>query len=174
MSMRAEVLSGILAGLTEQPRKRSLYAVDTYFRESLEDIYSLGEEFARWFCERHALLLVKPDAVVVRKLRAVLDWVTDRGFLVVAVAPVAMGRPGELRHDLGSLNYQLNLVHAADDPADLVRELAVLYDHPTRMSLLRRVATGVDATREANEAIQRLEVENPSVSIDLAKVLDEI
>jgi nucleoside diphosphate kinase len=231
-----ETLPEMLEFLTEQPRKRALYAVDTYFRESLEDIYSLGEDFARWFCQRHALMLVRPDAVVARKLRAVLDWMTGRGFVVVAVARVRLDRhgiralwqyglnaasrdrrdaadlymtatesllllftapdwdvspavmlsrlkgpahpdrcrPGQLRHDLGSLNYQLNLVHAGDDPADLVRELSVLNDHPTRLGLLRRAATGADATPEADAAIDRLEADNPSVSIDLTQVLGDI
>lgn len=228
--------AGILESLTDNPRKRSLYSVDTYFRESLEDICSFGDGFARWFCQRHALLLVKPDAVVARKLRAVHQWVIARGFRVVAVTRVGMHRhsiralwqyglnaasrdrrdaadmymtatdsllllltapdqvesptgllgtlkgsahpsrcrEGQLRHDLGSLNYQLNLVHAADDPADLVRELGVLNDHGTRLDNLRCAASGVDLVEKVDEEIGRLEAENPSVNIDLVDVLDEI
>jgi nucleoside diphosphate kinase len=222
--------------LTAPPRKRELYAVDTYFREGLEDVMSLGEPFSRWFSHNFALLLIKPDAVVTRRLRPIVDWVRQRGFQIAAATAVtfdrhriralwqyglnaasrdrrdaadlymtaseslvlilhspdrpepasrllsglkgpadpARCRPGQLRYDLGSRNYQLNLVHAADDPADLVRELAVLYDYPARIAHLRALATRRDIAGQPYDVIERLESGNPEVSLDLPEVLTDL
>lgn len=129
------------------------------------------------------MLLLKPDAVVTRRLAEILRWITARGFAITGVVTVTMDRhairalwqygwnaasrdrrdaadlyvtagdcllvvlarpgrrepatlalsrakgpadvtrcrPGQLRE---LLNFQLNLVHTADEPADLLRELA--------------------------------------------------
>jgi nucleoside diphosphate kinase len=51
--------------------------------------------------------------------------------------------PGELRYALGGGNFLLNYVHAADEPADLPRELAVLLPRAQREELMRLLA-GLD------------------------------
>ncbi|MFC4588752.1 nucleoside-diphosphate kinase [Sphaerisporangium corydalis] len=209
------------AHLSRLVEKRALYAVDTYFRESLEDLTATAAlvsadsvasaDSVERFCRDHALLLLKPDAVATRRLGQALRWVTTRGFSIVGAATVTMNRhairalwqyglnaatrdrrdaadlyvtasdcmlvllalpgrpepatlvlsrlkgpadpadcgPGQLRHELGAVNYQLNLVHTADEPADLVRELGVLCDHETRTTLYRRAFTLRDATSDA-------------------------
>jgi hypothetical protein len=45
-------------------------------------------------------------------------------------------RPGCLRRELGQINRVLSFVHCADEPADLVRELAVLLEWPERQSVI--------------------------------------
>ncbi|WP_067657574.1 nucleoside-diphosphate kinase [Nocardia harenae] len=45
-------------------------------------------------------------------------------------------RPGELRHLLGRDNYLLNLVHTPDDPADVLRELAIYFPEPRRAQII--------------------------------------
>jgi Nucleoside diphosphate kinase len=81
---------------------------------------------------------------------------------------------GQLRHDLGSFNYQLNLVHAADEPADLVRELGVLCDHDTRMALYRDALAGRDATASAYALAGRLEAAAPSANLELDRTLADL
>jgi hypothetical protein len=46
-----------------------------------------------------------------------------------------LGRPGELRTELGAMNKVINMVHSAEEPVDVVRETAILLDEAT----LRRV-----------------------------------
>mgnify|MGYP001325575573 CR=1 FL=1 len=227
--------------LSTMPRKRSLYVADTYFRESFEDLVAVGGGHIERFCHDHALLLLKPDAVVTHRLGAVLRWVLAGGFGIVWARTVSLGRhgiralwqyglnaasrdrrdaadlyvtagecllvllalpgrpesasavlsalkgpadphrcrPGHLRHDVGSFNYQLNLVHAADEPADLLRELGVLCDHETRSALYRRMLTAAagpvpDARAEAFALAARLEAATPRVDLELDRTLCDL
>ncbi|GAA3764645.1 hypothetical protein GCM10022225_58370 [Plantactinospora mayteni] len=231
----------IPAFLSTLPQKRSLYAVDTYFRESFEDLLAVGGGRIEEFCHDHALLLLKPDAVVSRRLGSVLRWVLAYGFGIVWAATVTIDRhgvralwqyglnaasrdrrdaadlyvtaseclllllalpgrtepaslvlstakgpadpvrcrPGQLRYDVGSFNYQLNLVHAADEPADLLRELAVLCNHETRAGLYRRTLAGSadpsgDGRSEAFALADRLEAATPKVDLELDRTLGEL
>lgn len=222
--------------LSRLPQKRLLYAVDTYFRESFEDLTRVADLSTERFCHDHALLLLKPDAVVARRLGAVLRWVIASGFTIVCADVVTIDRhgiralwqyglnaasrdrrdaadlyvtasdclllilalpgrpraatlvlseakgpadpvgcrPGQLRHDIGSFNYQLNLVHTADEPADLLRELAVLCDHETRLTLYRRTLAGRDHTAEAFALVRRLEEATPAVDLRIERTLDDL
>ncbi|MDG4831890.1 nucleoside-diphosphate kinase [Solwaraspora sp. WMMD1047] len=225
----------IPAYLSTLPRKRLLYAVDTYFREGFEDLTQVADSAER-FCHDHALLLLKPDAVVGRRLGAALRWVIANGFTIVWADAVTIDRhgiralwqyglnaasrdrrdaadlyvtasecllvilampgrsraatlllseakgpadpvgcrPGQLRYDVGSVNYQLNLVHTADEPADLLRELAVLCDHETRLALYRRALAAADRSAEAFDLVRRLEAATPAVRLDIEPTLDEL
>ncbi|GGS29946.1 hypothetical protein GCM10010269_80700 [Streptomyces humidus] len=57
--------------------------------------------------------------------------------------------PGQLRHLLGRYSYLLNLVHTPDEPADVLRELAVHFDHTERDRLFRSALADEDRTRQA-------------------------
>jgi nucleoside diphosphate kinase len=81
---------------------------------------------------------------------------------------------GQLRHDLGSLNYQLNLVHAADEPADLVREMGVLCDHETRMALYRDALAGRNAVAGAHTLAGELEAAAPAANLELDRTLADL
>jgi nucleoside diphosphate kinase len=66
--------------------------------------------------------------------------------------------PGTLRSTLGQHNRVLSYVHAADEPADLIRELGVLFDASERRSALVRLAadkTGPQGEEELAQALWR-------------------
>ena len=83
-------------------------------------------------------------------------------------------RPGELRHLLGRHSYLLNLVHTPDDPADVLRELAVLFDEPARAAVFDAVAAGRDARRDALVAADRIYAAAPARSFDRDVALDRL
>ncbi len=66
-------------------------------------------------------------------------------------------RAGTLRHDLGALNRQLNLVHSADTPTDVVRELGVCLDPQQRLQALEAAAHANDAGVTARQLATELE-----------------
>jgi len=218
----------LLESLSVLPSKRALFAVDSYFRDGWEDLCELPAADIELILNRHALLLLKPDAVVGRRLEAALTWLAGQG-TVVAVERVRISRhvaramwqyqwnvasrdrrdladliggsgdsllllvrlppaarpatvrlsaakgpadparrePGQLRHRLGNENLLLNFVHAADEPADLVRELAVLLDSADRRRLLRRLPGATDVTDQAWTQIRELHERYPAREIGL-------
>lgn len=83
-------------------------------------------------------------------------------------------RPGELRHLLGLHNYLLNLVHSPDDPADVLRELAIYFDEPTRAELLTGLGTDGDTHAEARRIAAELYAATPSGSFDRSSALARI
>jgi nucleoside diphosphate kinase len=64
--------------------------------------------------------------------------------------------PGQLRYELGRFSFLLNLVHTADEPADVIRELGVHLDYPARGELLRQVLYGEDGTQHARALADEL------------------
>ncbi|MFI9251888.1 nucleoside-diphosphate kinase [Streptomyces sp. NPDC053069] len=208
----------VSALLTCHPAKQRLYGADTYFQESHDQLAALTDDVTG-FAHRHAALLLKPDAVVARRLEAAVDWVTGRGFRIVAAAVTRLTRtmiralwyfqwnlatphrrrlaalfledadalvlilrpghdldipasveltrlkgptdpdarrPGQLRHLLGRHSYLLNLVHTPDEPADVLRELAVHFDDTARDHLFRSALAGEDRTEDALRLTGRL------------------
>jgi nucleoside diphosphate kinase len=204
--------------LTCHPAKQRLYGADTYYQESHEQLAALTHDVTG-FARRHAALLLKPDAVVARRLEAAVDWLTGRGFRIVAAAVTRLTRtmiralwyfqwnlatpyrrrlaalfledadalvlvvrpdreldipasveltrlkgptdpdarrPGQLRHLLGRYSYLLNLVHTPDEPADVLRELAVHFDDTARDRLFRSALADEDRTTDALELTGRL------------------
>lgn len=217
------------AGLARSNGKRQLYSVDTYFRDSWEDLLFVAGRSAVAVASTHALLLLKPDAVVRRRLSVALDWLTARGWRVtyaqrfrvnrwairafwqyqwntatrdrremadlymtatdslvlVLRAPdtgewaaatltrakgssdPARCRPGQLRYALGTLNQQLNLVHSADEPADLVREIGICCTDAERSVVYRAMAAGADAEEAARRLAWTLEAEHEPLDLTL-------
>ncbi|GII77162.1 hypothetical protein Sru01_21440 [Sphaerisporangium rufum] len=80
-------------------------------------------------------------------------------------------RPGQLRHELGGTGYQLNLLHAPDEPADLLRELGVLCDAPARALLYRQARARQDAAAPAHRLAERLEAAAPRAELRAGPVL---
>ena len=58
-------------------------------------------------------------------------------------------RPGDLRASMGHRSIMLSLIHSPDEPADFLREIAVVLPEKSRKSLLDRMLTG--ATRAEDE-----------------------
>jgi hypothetical protein len=220
----------LLDTLSVIPDKKALFAVDTYFRDSWEDLGELPADRVEVILRQHALLLLKPDAVVGRRLHAALHWATEQGTVVAAErvrvdrhgiramwryqwnvasrdrrdlsdllgadggdalllilrlpadtrpatvriseakgsADPAKRQPWQLRHRLGNENFLLNFVHAADEPADLVREIGVLFDAPQRRALYRKVAAGADARSTALAEIEALYADHPPRDLSLS------
>jgi hypothetical protein len=65
-------------------------------------------------------------------------------------------QPGQLRHLLGRYSYLLNLVHTPDEPADVLRELAVHFDDSARERLFRSALAGEDRLADALQLTGRL------------------
>ncbi|MFI9505050.1 nucleoside-diphosphate kinase [Nocardia sp. NPDC052566] len=83
-------------------------------------------------------------------------------------------RPGELRHLLGNHSYLLNLVHTPDDPADVLRELAIYFDERVRAAVIAEAGIGADRTDEAAAIADDLYAEAPARGFDRAAALHRI
>ncbi|KUL39702.1 nucleoside-diphosphate kinase [Streptomyces regalis] len=66
-------------------------------------------------------------------------------------------KPGTLRSLLGQPNRVLSYVHVADEPADLLRELGLLFDVPARRALLDSLACGALTAQDKDALDQALE-----------------
>ncbi|MGC9665090.1 AfsA-related hotdog domain-containing protein [Planosporangium sp. 12N6] len=219
--------------LSVSAAKRALFAVDSYFRDSWEDLCELPADDVDRILRHHALLLLKPDAVVGRRLETAAGWLARQGTVVAAErvrldrhtiramwqyqwnvasrdrrdladllchgdgdslllvvrmppdtrpatarlsaakgpADPARRTPGQLRHLLGNENFLLNFVHAADEPADLVREIGVLFDAPERRRLYRQLRRGADATAAVETAVRDLYERTPARDLTLSGLL---
>ncbi|GAA3211836.1 AfsA-related hotdog domain-containing protein [Actinocorallia longicatena] len=73
--------------------KRTLFAVDGYFRDGWDDLLEAVAEPAG-ILHRHATLLLKPEAVTGRRLDEAMDWLLEQDAVIVAAEPVALDRHG--------------------------------------------------------------------------------
>lgn len=182
------------------------------------------------FGRTHGLLLLKPDAVVARRLLPAIDWLSHHGFRIVAaerigldrhairalwqepwraatwqrrrladllatatdslvllvraetVEPVCVrltgmkgaGDPrrrerGQLRHALGSPGFLLNMAHTADEPADVLRELAIYFDTDELHWVLRGALADNDRSVRARQLAAELYARFPPRCLDLAE-----
>ncbi|MEU2264965.1 hypothetical protein ABZ568_00625 [Streptomyces olindensis] len=71
----------------------------------------------------------------------------------------ARRKPGTLRDVAGSPNRALTMLHTTDDPADVVRELAVFCSWPERVGLIAEAATGLRHGHSADLAYALRDVE---------------
>ncbi|MGN6814965.1 MAG: nucleoside-diphosphate kinase [Solirubrobacterales bacterium] len=195
--------------------KLDLYATDTYFLESWEDLLAVAGNQSLASLSRFASLTLKPDAVVGRTLKPTMKWLVDHGFSIVAAELVYFDRhitrgiwhyswnvasrdrkdvvdmllpatpslflalrgpedaslwlsankgpanpkyrqPGQLRYGLGYFSTLLNFVHTSDEPADVIRELAVYFPAPTRRRIYQAMNSG-DALQHAEDLASELE-----------------
>ncbi|WP_037622961.1 nucleoside-diphosphate kinase [Streptomyces aureus] len=219
--------------LTCHPDKQRLYGADTYYQESHDQLAALTADVTG-FAHRHAMLLLKPDAVVARRLETAVDWLSARGFRIVGAAVTRLTRtmirslwyfqwnlatpyrrrlaalfledadalvllvrpendldvpasveltrlkgptdpdarrPGQLRHLLGRYSYLLNLVHTPDEPADVLRELAVHFDDTGRDRLFRSALADEDRTEDALDLAARLHAATEPRDLDFEPAL---
>lgn len=96
--------------------------------------------------------------------------------LTEAKGPTDPGRrrPGELRHLLGRHSYLLNLVHSPDDPADVLRELAIYLDDDRRAKVITEASDGADRSSDALAIAHDLYTQAPARSFDRADALGRI
>ncbi|WP_019200627.1 nucleoside-diphosphate kinase [Tsukamurella sp. 1534] len=122
-----------------------------------------------------------------RRLADLLVGVCDALVLVVAAdheqaepVPVRLTRekgatdprgrsPGDLRHALGIHSHLLNLVHTPDDPFDVLRELAILFDETVRARVVAAVQAAdprADGAALARELAGALYADAPARSFE--------
>ncbi|MGW1894336.1 nucleoside-diphosphate kinase [Streptomyces sp. NPDC002004] len=72
--------------------------------------------------------------------------------------PTDPGRraPGQLRYVLGRYTYLLNLVHTADEPADVLRELGVYFAEDERADVFAEALDGRDRGGDARALADRI------------------
>ncbi len=78
--------------LTAAPQKPPLFRTDLYFRESWADAIDVLAARLPEALQRFALLNVKPDAVVGRHMRRILDFALAQGFRPLCAAPLQLTR----------------------------------------------------------------------------------
>ncbi|MEU6370036.1 nucleoside-diphosphate kinase [Streptomyces sp. NPDC046931] len=222
--------------LTCLPDKQRLYGADTYYQESYEQLAALTDDVIG-FAHRHAALLLKPDAVVARRLHAAVDWLAEHGYRIVGAAVTRLTRtmirslwyfqwnlatpyrrrlaalfledadalvllvrpehhpevpasaeltrlkgptdpdarrPGQLRHLLGRYSYLLNLVHTPDEPADVLRELAVHFDESERHRLFSSALADEDRTAHSLELTDRLYTATTPRELDFEPAVERL
>jgi len=118
-----------------------------------------------------SLLLLLRD----RRYDGVVPGATRLADLKGAADP-AKRRPHELRAVLEPPNSVINFVHVADEPADVVRELAIFLDRPRRRAVLtsaRENAEG-DLMPAALDAVRQLEQRYRAHDFDLAAALRRV
>lgn len=89
-------------------------------------------------------------------------------------ADPAQREPGQLRYALGAGTYLLNLVHTADDPDEVLRELSVYFAEPVLSEVLSACAADTDASAEAMSLVDRIESGVDRRSGDLAAAQDAV
>jgi len=104
------------SALSVMPEKLALYAADTYFLESWEDLVAVDPS-AEDLLQDIATITFKPDAFAARAVRPALAWLSRAGFQVVGAEPVFFDR-ATIR---GIWLYQWNV--ASRDRKDVVDDL---------------------------------------------------
>lgn len=226
--------------LTVLPAKQELLDHDLYFREGWADVLDVLGDEAVGVVEGLAMIAVKPDAVVGRRLHTIVDYLLAHGFVPVAETRFAYNRhsmrevwrydwhvytvdrlqlcslwyptndvllllarderpepgvpatvrlselkglgdpalrgPHHLRTLLNPPNRILNFVHVGDEPADVVRELAIFLDRDERRRFLAEVRAHHlgDRTAQARAAIDRIEGDVPSHDLDVEAALNRL
>lgn len=89
-----------------------------------------------------AIVTVGPSLLVVLRLPPAGTPATVRVSASKGPADPTRRRPGQLRSALPGGNFLLNFVHAADEPADLARELSILLPADAREAMIGGFADG--------------------------------
>jgi nucleoside diphosphate kinase len=82
--------------------------------------------------------------------------------------------PGHLRYGLGPENRLLNFVHAADEPADGLRELGLLFDRPERRVIIKQLLEGQDAGKSLRQARESAYAESPAHDLEAEPALERL
>jgi hypothetical protein len=82
--------------------------------------------------------------------------------------------PGHVRYGLGPDNRLLNYMHAADEPADVLRELGLLFDRPARRQLIEQMLRGDDAGEALRLAREDAYATSPIHDLEPAAALERL
>ncbi|MFC8043876.1 nucleoside-diphosphate kinase [Nocardia sp. NPDC057353] len=176
------------------------WLADNGYRLVAAEIVPVNRHLARalWY---YAWNIASPER---RRLADLLVQISDAMVLVVTAAadplpvPIRLARdkgptdprkrrPGELRHLLGRDNYLLNLVHTPDDPADVLRELAIYFPEHRRADIIsatdsrltsaeisRAAAGDAVVTPRPRELAEKLYARTPERSFDKDTALQRV
>lgn len=91
-------------------------------------------------------------------------------------AIAAKRKEGELRSELRPPNSVLNFVHVPDEPADILRELGILFERRERLAIMRliRDEQARDGSVEAQMAIAALEGRYATHDLDFSAALERM
>jgi hypothetical protein len=224
LSQSSDIPEALLASLTRSPEKQHLYRTDPYFRHGLRQApvdFVLGVTF----------MVLKPDAVVGRRIDPTVKFLHENGFVTTGAAtftfsplltrevwryqfnvatweraevvdvllpsgesllltlhderwepgavpaacrltalkgPAERRRRGsdDLRSRLGSPATLLNFVHTADEPADVVRELALFDLSAGSRSLAHALARCPVKEGMLAAIVRRLHRQQPAHDLD--------
>lgn len=112
------------------------------------------------------LLAAGPSIYIILKDHSERRSTPAAGHVTYLKGPTLMNgrRPLHLRSLAGpAIANILSYIHASDDPADFLRELAVLFSRSAFMDLLREAAAGQDRTCDALAVIEEAELHTPKV-----------
>lgn len=204
--------------LTNDQKKRQVYGDDPYFWEGWESFQAACSGQLEAALRHLTFLLVKPEAIVGRRIAAILDFLSARGFCCVGTWPVRLNRhqaralwryqinsvpiahiralelgvtagemfilglahalengeassaaellrlskgsssapaPSTLRGQLRLPARMLNFAHAPDEPADVLRELAIVCDsHPPTVGARSRAGQPAGPSATTRSAIE--------------------
>ncbi len=114
-------------------------------------------------CALPTVMLLLRDDRLPRELPASVRLKTLKGSAVTAGRDV-----GSLRAAIAAPNRMITFVHAPDEPADVIRELGVFFDRPTRLAILSNLRCGLssDATRRCERQLRELEQRAPHADLD--------
>jgi hypothetical protein len=89
-------------------------------------------------------------------------------------ADPTLRKPHQLRFRLGQRCTLLNFVHSADEPADLVREVAVCLGADARRHVFHQMLAAEEVTARAHELTRRICSEVPEHTLLLEEVLTRL
>jgi nucleoside diphosphate kinase len=213
--------------LTAIANKDAIYEVDPWFQRGLAATRNELSKDELWCI---GTMIAKPEAVFTRRIGAILQYLSENDFRVVATRRIRFNREtvwqmwkyhwraatperrdlasellliGEalffavidrrlptvvpaaarladlkgstfperrsstqLRSVLGATSRLLNFVHTSDDPADVVREFALLFGAKERLDLLGEIGLMNDGSDAALAAMRELYEVHPQRSMD--------
>lgn len=134
-------------------------------------VRALWAYMCRWATAERLILM---DALAALGPGMLVLWTDDTGGPASVRMTAAKGRndpsrrqQGTLRDVAGSPNRALTMLHTTDDPADLVRELAVLCSWPERAEIITTAATRLRDGHPAalDAAVRAVESELPPLGL---------
>ncbi len=111
------------------------------------------------------LILTHPDDTVP---------VSSRLTLEKGPADPRLREPAHLRSVLSAGTYLLNLVHSADEPDDVLRELGIYFGEPELSAVIAGCAADTDVFDEAFRIVHRIESSVARRTGDLSAVQDAV
>lgn len=126
-----------------------------------------------WYCTGSTVLFAFEDAAPAGPVPASVRLSALKGH-----ASADLRSPGQLRARLNPPNRVLNFVHIPDEPADVVRELGILFDRDERRALLLNIAHArrrdCAGSHDMLASIAQLETTHAAHTLDVGAVMARV